>query len=53
MDFVLNDFKDFEQFLIAEFLVLHEERKEVLARLAKDRVLHVVEHLSDILLTCE
>ena len=53
MDFVLNDFEDFLQFLIAEFLVLHEEGKEVLVRLAKDCVLHVVEHLRDILLPCE
>ena len=53
MDFVLNDFEDFLQFLIAEFLVLHEEGKEVLVRLTKDCVLHVVEHLRDILLPCE
>ena len=53
MDFVLNDFEDFLQFLIAEFLVLHEEGKEVLVRLTKDCVLHVVEHLRDILLACE
>jgi len=53
MDFVLNDFEDFLQFLIAEFLVLHEEGKEVLVRLAKDRVLHVVKYLRDVLLPCE
>ena len=53
MDFVLNDFEDFLQFLIAEFLVLHEEGKEVLVRLAKDGVLHIVEHLRDIPLPCE
>lgn len=53
MDFVLDDFEDFEQFIVAEFLMLHEERKKVLVRLAKDRVLHVVKYLRDVLLPRE